>query len=303
MRLYDLAPETLVPPGATADGAITDLNRVVTLRDRVVVDINNVAEYWGLHFNTGRGSDLTPHDSPNPVCPWPRAWFEYSWKSAYRPVLPPGEPMPDLRFGFAVDVIEHPEGFAHVAYEMSYYGDPVYAQHLPSGSQWLFVARHAWWVDQQGQFVSENHVGGKAYKQMIRDQYGASEGDIEENLRRNIYAVWLALSFTHCKNVKAVDHETPPKIAAKRTASGKPPGVTYKTLVIDGMKETLRTEGGIAQNGLKKALHICRGHFATYTPDRPLFGKVVGTVWKPMHTRGSRDRGEVRKDYKVVANA
>jgi hypothetical protein len=113
--------------------------------------------------------------------------------------------------------------------------------------------------------------------------------------------VYLAMSFAHCKNVSLVEHSTPPKVAAKRAKAGKPVGVTYKTLVIDGMKETLRTEGGIQQNGLKKALHICRGHFATYTADRPLFGKVVGTVWKPMHTRGTKERGEVVKDYKVVA--
>lgn len=111
----------------------------------------------------------------------------------------------------------------------------------------------------------------------------------------------LTFAFCHAKNVSLQDVAPPPKVAAKRRKAGKPVGVTYKTLVIDGMKEVLRTEGGVERNGLKKALHICRGHFATYTADAPLFGKVTGTFWRPMHTRGSKKRGEVKKDYKVIA--
>ena len=111
----------------------------------------------------------------------------------------------------------------------------------------------------------------------------------------------LALTFAHCKNVALQDHHTPPKVAKKRAKAGKPIGTTYKTLLIDPMKETLRTEGGIEKNGLKKALHICRGHFATYTEDKPLFGKITGTFWKPMHVRGNKKRGEVKKDYAIGA--
>lgn len=112
--------------------------------------------------------------------------------------------------------------------------------------------------------------------------------------------VFMAMSFANCKNVATVDHRPHARVAAKRREAGKPVGVTYKTLIIDPMKEVLRTEGGIEKNGLKKALHICRGHFATYTPDKPLFGRLTGTFWKPMHVRGSKQRGEVRKDYLVL---
>lgn len=46
---------------------------------------------------------------------------------------------------------------------------------------------------------------------------------------------------------------------------------------------------------------ICRGHFATYTDDRKLFGKYVGTFWRPDHARGSPEAGEVVKQYAVHA--
>src|SRR3990167_3444505 len=57
----------------------------------------------------------------------------------------------------------------------------------------------------------------------------------------------------------------------------------------------------IEVNGLKKALHIVRGHPVTYTKEKPLFGKYSGTFWKPAHARGSIEQGAVLKDYKVNA--
>lgn len=66
------------------------------------------------------------------------------------------------------------------------------------------------------------------------------------------------------------------------------------------MREAIRREGDIETNGLKKALHICRGHFANYSPEHPLFGKYVGQFWKPSHVRGSIGSGAVVKDYKIV---
>ena len=98
-----------------------------------------------------------------------------------------------------------------------------------------------------------------------------------------------------------MDHTVPGKVAKKRRKAGKPVGTVYKTLAIEPMKAVLSSEGGVTTNGLKRALHICRGHFATYTADKPLFGHFVGTVWRPMHTRGNKKHGEVKKDYRIEA--
>lgn len=65
------------------------------------------------------------------------------------------------------------------------------------------------------------------------------------------------------------------------------------------MKKVLRTEGQSETTGLKRALHICRGHFAHYGDDKPLFGKYTGTFWRPMHARGKVEQGVVVKDYKI----
>lgn len=109
----------------------------------------------------------------------------------------------------------------------------------------------------------------------------------------------LSLCFLHCKNVVSIDATDtagPPEKWLRRQKQHK---IRYHVLEIDPMKEVLRREGGSEMNGLKKALHICRGHFATYSPDHPLFGKYEGTFWKPAHVRGSQKEGTVLKSYAV----
>jgi hypothetical protein len=111
----------------------------------------------------------------------------------------------------------------------------------------------------------------------------------------------LALSFLHCKNVVRHDTTETDGPSSKWLRRQRVPEIRYHVLDINPMKEVLRTEGGIDRNGIKKALHICRGHFATYTEEKPLFGKYTGTVWVPAHIRGSADQGVVDKDYRVKA--
>jgi hypothetical protein len=53
------------------------------------------------------------------------------------------------------------------------------------------------------------------------------------------------------------------------------------------------------RRGLVHALHICRGHFKTFTEDAPLFGKRVGTYWWASQVRGKAEEGVVEKDYRV----
>jgi hypothetical protein len=109
----------------------------------------------------------------------------------------------------------------------------------------------------------------------------------------------LGISFSHCKNVRTV--ETPADRGGRWHRRTKAPVLTFRTLEINPMREVLRTEGRSGEEGLRRALHICRGHFATYGDDRPLFGKYAGTFWRPDHVRGRAEAGAVVKDYAVKA--
>lgn len=117
----------------------------------------------------------------------------------------------------------------------------------------------------------------------------------------DVLPILLGLSFLHCKNVQRVRVEGSVKLNKARLRRGKKPLATYYTLEIDPMKKVLREEGQIATQGLKRALHITRGHFADYTAGKGLFGKVHGTFWVPQHVKGSASHGIVEKDYAVKA--
>lgn len=66
------------------------------------------------------------------------------------------------------------------------------------------------------------------------------------------------------------------------------------------MKKIIKTEGNVDEVGLKRALHICRGHFKNYSNGKGLFGKYKGLYWWDMNLRGNSENGTVVKDYKVL---
>lgn len=131
----------------------------------------------------------------------------------------------------------------------------------------------------------------------------AAGGPLQSFERFYIGVLLTAVSFIHCKNIKLVPVEAPRKLVKARAKRGKPPYVKYHTLIIDPMKQILRQEGRATEQGVKRALHVCRGHFRTYSADRPLFGRVVGTVFVSQHRRGGIERGVVVKDYSIKAPA
>jgi len=112
----------------------------------------------------------------------------------------------------------------------------------------------------------------------------------------------LAIQFMHCKNVRLEENDPnkkmPSRVRRHWEKKCKEPLKKYYTLNIEPLKAVLSKEGNIEHNGLKKALHICRGHFKTYD-EKGLFGKYKGTFWIPQHTKGDTNQGEVIKNYNV----
>lgn len=112
--------------------------------------------------------------------------------------------------------------------------------------------------------------------------------------------IWFALALCNTSNVTdttdVTELESPP---AKWLRRQKQPQIKYRILEIEQTRKVLRDTGRSDEVGFAKALHFVRGHFATYTADKPLFGNIVGTVWKPAHVRGDIKQGAVVKDYSV----
>lgn len=156
----------------------------------------------------------------------------------------------------------------------------------PVGGRFLGAAR----TINNGVKWEASFKGNKEYKFIQQDM---------EHISSLINPVFLAISFCHCKNISITSDPYLPKLNKSRIKKGKLPFFRFNRLLIDPMKQILKNKGNSEKTGLKRALHICRGHFVTYTQEAPLFGRVTGTFWKPMHLRGNKKEGVVIKEYNI----
>ena len=115
-----------------------------------------------------------------------------------------------------------------------------------------------------------------------------------------LIAAMFALGLMNCKNVTLPAHDPDPQLNRERRKAGVPPFVRYHTITIDPSKSIRRADGDAETTGGKKAAHTVRGHFVTYSTERPLFGRYAGTFWKPSYDRGSVELGIIDSDYRVV---
>jgi hypothetical protein len=130
-------------------------------------------------------------------------------------------------------------------------------------------------------------------------EYEAIKGDPEQkNLSPALITALFAICFCHCKNI-TIEQELLSRQARRAAERSKTPTLTFKTIDIRPVKKIMTEEGQVESQGIKRALHICRGHFAHYTDEHPLFGKHTGTFYRPMHVRGSLKEEAVLKDYTV----
>lgn len=109
----------------------------------------------------------------------------------------------------------------------------------------------------------------------------------------------LAVSLMNCKNVNLADGAKPFQKYAKKKRRIEQSRLQFKTIVLPGQESMPGQGDGV---GLSVAWHLVRGHFATYSEDKPRFGipGQHGTFWIGPHARGQKKHGIVQKDYEVA---
>lgn len=160
------------------------------------------------------------------------------------------------------------------------------------------------WLDVRGialmrkdGFVLRHSITGAALEGLSQDK----RYSFSQEIGGFHHMMFLAFTFANCSNVKLEDvteQEQPPAKIRRRL---KLPEVKRYTLNIAGHSTKRREGTGEPQEGIMP-FHLCRGHFATYTPEKPMFGnpKLIGRYWHPPHTRGKKERGEIIKDYAIA---
>lgn len=300
-----------------------DLNTTFEVMDLAVrFDVTNVFDYIASLDEMSRDR-MTIVDLPGMVPPFENMWLEYT--------VSPGKSSETAawhyessvhQFGVLLQTADtwHDENAKEFAGEcitrMRNAG-----KNLSGEVRWMVSERSAWsrrpeiqvmqftrhwFLDETGAMIYNTETGDLV-KALVPFESGRHEDILSWDAARYInrhthLAPLFALSLTHCKNVSTIDApDVRTRQQRRRDERSGVPAVRFQTLQIDPMKQVLRTEGGSEKNGLKKALHICRGHFAHYSEDKPLFGKYTGTFWRPAHVRGTSEAGTVYKDYKVKA--
>lgn len=276
-----------------------------------VFNIDNVAEFY---LEKQQGTWDPEIEFPCLMPPFGKTLMQWEWTKPLQFTIQ-GKPMPSRQAAVLFSASEtNPDMITRMASltcEASGYCDPkafsesiapaISSKWTVVASVWLEVGGAArfyppqlWmWLDNHGKPVLPGYcwldscIFNKATK-------------LEDEVARHCsHLACLAVSFANCKNVSRSNVTAESNPPAKWLRRQKCPEIKCYTLDINPMKQVLRTEGGIETNGLKKALHICRGHFAHYTDENPLFGRITGTFWKPQHVRGSKEFGEVKKDYRI----
>jgi hypothetical protein len=273
------------------------------------IDINNVANYIFVDFPDDREGEM---EYPSQMLPFKSACFRYLtpkfvhdqgmiyviafMKKAINAVgLTEEHGLTDaskyfmMRFECDIqDFIAHDYSAYETAYELNF------AVWLKHKGVFYFMGYNSKYVSPEGKYIPglSRYYLPSAFKEK-------GEQVCRQHIFWNntaIVPIQFALSLMHCKNVIFKDAVHKHRGA---TNKNKKNFFRYRVLEIAGTKKTLYEEGNVAKTGIKKALHICRGHFRSYDETKKLFGRVTGTFWIPMHTRGNANLGIVDKDYLI----
>jgi hypothetical protein len=276
---------------------------------RVLLQVDEIAK----HYYMNDQQEWEAKDYPYAIPPWTECFIE--WKEplvmrAREGIVPISNPSQVGVF------VKHFAGAKHVAGVAKLLdtslnpisgmipSDAVHAATLTPavsyrGSVLFLNFASFWFMNSNGMIVSKCHSGHGI--NAMKDT-GISDRDLGDSLDTYTHIAALAFTFANCSNVKLEDvtqQEQPPAKIRRRL---KLPEVKRYTLNIAGHSTKPRREGtGEPQEGIMP-FHLCRGHFATYTPEKPMFGnpKLIGRYWHPPHTRGKKERGEIIKDYAIA---
>lgn len=114
----------------------------------------------------------------------------------------------------------------------------------------------------------------------------------------------ISFTFCNCKNTKLVENNLSRQYRRSRIRHNNGYVEKFYTISIDANRCNKSNDRTSTDNyGLngRNSFHVCRGHFKHYGQENPLFGRYVGVVWCPMHTKGDISVGNIEKQYHVEA--
>lgn len=296
------------------------------MRETQVFDVSNVAEYF---FNGTNQEHWDYYDDfPNVAPSYPMMWFEYRMPEYVLNETGRHKARNMFKHIGAVSIGYPAEAWKYVSAALSPRVNTQLVD-IPPDTKWLAVwdlvgqteKCRLWKADIYMPIMrcyvpirEDGTVAGKTegFKGMIlhpdlltflsgeKDVAAIPQQVLEDltSLMYDLYPIFLAQSFLHTKNTVVDKLDPPVHVSNKHKQKTGNSLVSYHVLNIMPMREVLRSQGHADKTGLRKALHLCRGHFKNFK-DRGLFGKYKGLFWWEAHIRGSKEHGLALKNYKV----
>ena len=296
---------------------ILRVRKLINRAEAIVVD--NVAR---MYYEDMSGSRIhLAKDCPNATPPFPLTWVETRAPSVVRvgtKVTKWGGPEEwgiifnclDLwassksRGGHLNDIMGrdlrwHVEGFLFCGGNLGRNVEPLYVGKSQPADVTGPLGMVSLPLDSTGRFVDGlwSPPGTlSTYSFMTRG--GEADGDWIASL---LEPLWYGLSIGNCSNVDLVQGRSHRRVARRWKRKTGKELMVYKTIHLGERGTRASGDGQSGEPSHHVALHLCRGHFRTYTADKPLGGPkgAVGTFWIPSHIRGSKDEGVIVKDYNV----
>lgn len=238
---------------------------------------------------------------PRLAPPYENCWFEWTFNVRKRDDAPDdfsGEIDEHL-----LDIMLNSEGDARVGVKLSSIRTDddgwslrfQFFMVMGSGTPLLFPIAYITTLNADGYFVDNRKYVREGLHPILESL--ADQMLDDDMAQHGINAVLYALGLLNCKNIVTVERGVPP-VGVKRSRHRKWVHRHY-VLQIRPMKEITKIEHDGESVESEISFHFCRGHFKTYTAEKPLFGKYVGDFWWDAHARGSIKKGIVTKDYNV----
>jgi hypothetical protein len=159
----------------------------------------------------------------------------------------------------------------------------------------------ALWEPDPYLYYNDISAGEYRYDRVYKDyiDYDAVEEDDKYQFYHQyvISVVHMAIEMLNCRNIEAVPASEVEGMPRKKM-TGKKELVDYRVLVVTPVGKS--TKNSKPKHLWRNRAHLYRGHFKTYTKEKPLFGKYVGRYWWQAGLRGSNKEGLVLKDYEVA---
>lgn len=152
-------------------------------------------------------------------------------------------------------------------------------------------------VDDQGRYL-DGTLRQVSARESISDDVAEL---LAQEMKSNCFVACMALNLINCRNVVTKPAGTVHyRRSGREKRQGKQP-VRYHTIVLPGMtvERSHSSSRDRRNNESVLAAHVVRGHFKTFTPERPLLGRHVGTYWWNPAVRGNAKNGMVVSDYQV----